>query len=68
MEYEVWTCKLVIPKGTIPPEINGFDSVPRQAAIQAVTLYTDVVACFSGWGGTLSETELAVVRRGSEST
>ena len=61
-EYQVWTCKIVVSKEANLPD--GFDSIPRQAAINAVEKKGIVVTdCFSGWGGDLTESELEVVNR-----
>lgn len=59
-KYSVWECKIVVPAEYNLPE--GFDLPPRRAAIDAVAKFgIPVVACFSGWGGELSETEQACV-------
>lgn len=58
--YRVWECKIVVPHDAPMP--SGFDAVPRRAAIEAVEAFgVDVVCCFSGWGGSLDETEIAVI-------
>ena len=54
-KYQVWECKIVVPGDAVMPE--GFDLAPRLAAVCAVEEYVPVVACFSGWGGTLSQAE-----------
>ncbi len=52
----VWTCKILV-QGEIP---DGFDAPPRSAAIKAINdSGIDVVRCWSGWDGVLSEDELA---------
>lgn len=56
-EYQVWTCKIVVPKDVELPK--GFDSPPRQAAIKAISeAGVEVLGCSSGWGGTLTKGEL----------
>jgi hypothetical protein len=60
MKYKTWECKIVVPMDATLPE--GFDSPPRQAAMDAVARAgVPVLACFSGWGGTLTDTEVEVV-------
>lgn len=58
-KYRVWKCKLVVRGDSELP--NGFDHPPRMAAIQAVLKHFDVLACFSGWGGELTEGEIEVM-------
>ena len=58
-KYRVWTCKVVVPADIELPD--GFDNSSRRAAIEAVGKEAEVVACFSGWGGELSDEELAEV-------
>lgn len=58
-EYKIWTCKIVVLIDAKLPE--GFDAPPRRAAIEAVTQHVPVLSCFSGWGGSLNESELKVV-------
>ena len=55
-KFKIWDCKILVPiDAELPP---GFDSPPRQAAIKAVEdAGIEVLACSSGWGGTLSEEE-----------
>lgn len=49
-----------MPEGTVFPE--GFDSVPRRAAIDAIEeAGIEVLSCFSGWGGKLSEIQSGIV-------
>ncbi len=61
-EYQVWQCKIVVPKGAKLPK--GFDFPPRRAAINTVTDHgIDVLSCFSGWAAELTEGELAIVRQ-----
>lgn len=60
-EYRVWDCKIVVPSGEELPQ--GFDSPPRIAAIKAVEAAgVEVVSCFSGWAGSLTPTQLELVR------
>ncbi len=60
VNYRVWDCKIVVPVNVAMP--MGFDYPPRRAAIDAVEAAgVEVVACFSGWGGTLEEKYLAVI-------
>ncbi len=59
-KYRVWECKIVVPMDAVLP--NGFDFPPRRAAIETVEAHgIEVVSCFSGWGGSLDESELAVI-------
>ena len=59
-KYKVWDCKIVIPIEAKVPD--GFDAPPRTAAINAVVgAGINVCACFSGWAGTLTQTELKIV-------
>jgi hypothetical protein len=59
---KVWTCKIVLPNDASLSD--GADFPPRRAAMEAVTGITDrpIVGCFSGWGGTLTESEAAYLR------
>ncbi len=58
--YKVWDCKIVIAGDSDTP--MGFDSPPRIAAEQAVEdAGFEVLANFSGWGGTLSKIEYDIV-------
>ena len=55
-EFQVWTCKIIVPVNSELP--NGFDAPPRTAAIEAVEKAgVKVIACASGWGGTLTKEE-----------
>jgi len=55
-KFEVWTCKILVPEGT--KMTPGFDLPPRTAAIEAVEKEgIHVIACASGWGGTLTKEE-----------
>ena len=56
-KYKVWECKIVIKSDAeFPKHINGFDSVPRRAVIDAIEAHNiEVIDCFSGWGGSLNE-------------
>ena len=57
MKYRVWECKIVVPADSPLP--FAFDLPPRDAAQKAVEASgVPVLACFSGWGGQLSATEL----------
>lgn len=61
-KYKVWTCKIVVAGDTELP--NGFDAPPRSAAEMAVERHgIKVIANLSGWGGSLTETELEIVER-----
>lgn len=59
--YRVWTCKIVVKADAALPD--GFDSPPRRAAIDAVANVVGdaYLACFSGWGGTLTSSEREVM-------
>ena len=57
--YRVWECKIIVPIGTKFP--SGFDAPPRSAACMAVEKVTDIVGCFSGWGGSLDEIEVDIL-------
>ena len=59
-KYKVWFCKIAVPADAELP--RGFDWPPRTAACEAIeNSGIEVVACFSGWGGKLSEGEIAVI-------
>lgn len=59
-QFKVWSCKIVVAGDTIIPD--GFDWPPRRAALEAIEAGgIEVLSCFSGWGGTLTETETEVV-------
>ena len=60
--FRVWECKIVVAGDTeIPDE---FDHPPRYAAISAIGAHDiEVLSCFSGWGGTLTETQLEIVEK-----
>lgn len=59
MVEQVWECKIVIDAPNLP---GGFDYPPRMAVIKAVEeAGFPVLACFSGWGGVLTEAEKSVV-------
>ncbi len=63
ISFRVWSCKIVVPNDAKLPD--GFDSIPRLAAISSVEQEgIEVLNCFSGWGGTLTETESEIVERG----
>lgn len=56
-DFDVWHCKLVIPKAD--KHDRPTDSIPRFALINACEEeYGRVVSCFSGWGGSLTNSEL----------
>jgi hypothetical protein len=58
-KFKVWSCKIVIPDVEIP---DGFDFPPRFGAISVIEENNiKVLACFSGWGGTLTEGEREIV-------
>lgn len=58
-KYRVWFCKIVVDASEhLPP---GFDNVPRSAACAAVEGHIPIRACLSGWGGSLTEGEMAVI-------
>lgn len=63
----VWDCKVVVKKdGKELP--GGSDVPPREAVIEAIeSLGFEVIACSSGWGGTLSTLQLRAVNEGFES-
>lgn len=55
-DYKVWECKIVVPADAALPD--GFDLPPRLAAKRAVLQAgINVISCFSGWGGTLTDAE-----------
>jgi len=59
-EYKVWTCKIIVKDEKELP--NGFDSPPRNAAIDAIEAHGfNVVSCFSGWRGKVSKLEKAII-------
>lgn len=59
-DYKVWTAKIVVPADAELPD--GFDFPPRRAAVHAIEgRGIQVVAAFTGWGGTLTEDELRVI-------
>ncbi len=61
-KFRVWDCKIVVPIDVEIPD--GFDWPPRCGAISAVEANNiKVLGCFSGWGGTLTETEIEVIER-----
>jgi len=63
VKYKVWNCKIVMPYDAELP--SGFDRPPRRVAIEAVeNAGVHVISCFSGWGGTLTKTELEVLNEG----
>lgn len=55
-KVKVWECKIVVPADAeLPP---GFDYPPRIAAIKAIqNAGVPVLACASGWGGSLTREE-----------
>jgi len=54
-KYKVWECKIVVKSDAEFP-FQGFDAPPRRAAIEAVEKHDiEVLSCFSGWGGSLTE-------------
>lgn len=60
-QYKIWTCAIVIPADTKLP--LGFDTYPRQAALEAVELFVEPLACFSGWGGRITPKQRRIVER-----
>ena len=61
-KFKVWGCKLVIPSSVGLP--SGFDSPPRSAVQMVIEgLDIPIVCLFSGWGGTLVDTELVVANQ-----
>jgi len=59
--WKCWSCKIVVDEKTLP---EAFDAVPRRAAIEAVEKSgIKVIACFSGWGGKLTDDEKEVIKR-----
>ncbi len=55
-KYKVWRCALIVAEDAVLPD--AFDFPPRQAVISSVeTAGVDVVVCFSGWSGDLTERE-----------
>jgi len=64
-DFKVWSCKIVVRGDVLIPD--GFDFPPRCGAIDAVEKTgIEVLDCFSGWGGTLTETEREIVERKTE--
>ena len=64
-KYRVWNCKIVISEDTKLPD--GFDSVPRAAAWEAIEeTGVKILMCFSGWGGELDHYEQEVVDKDME--
>lgn len=61
-KYRIWSCKLVLHPD-VRISIMGFDIVPRKGAVEAVEKATgmDVLSCFSGWGGRLSDIQEEIV-------
>ncbi len=56
--FKIWDCKILVPISADLPA--GFDSPPRQAAIEAIEAEgIEVLHCASGWGGKLSDEEQA---------
>ena len=49
-----WVCIIgPVDEKEFPEQVNGFDSVPRTAAIEAIESYgIEVKDCWSGWGCT----------------
>jgi hypothetical protein len=61
-KYKVWSCKIVVRGDVELP--SGFDFVPRRSAIGAVEAHDiEVLDCFSGWGGELTDGEEWIVDR-----
>ena len=58
--FKVWECKIVVASDAEIPD--GFDWSLSYAAISAIEAHgIGVLSCFSGWGGTLTETQTEVV-------
>jgi len=58
--YQVWECKIIVSNEAELP--LGFDSPPREAAIDAIQdAGIEVLDCFSGWGGKVSKLESAIM-------
>ena len=59
-KYRVWQFRIMIPLDAETP--IAFDGPPRSAAVDAVEAAgIPVIACFSGWGHSETESELAVI-------
>jgi hypothetical protein len=53
---QVWTCKIIVDADNLP---NGFDSPPRMAAEKAIEdAGFKVLTNASGWGGTLTDSDI----------
>lgn len=66
-QFKVWDCKIVVPINAEIPD--GFDWPPRHGAISALEANNiKVLGCFSGWGGTLTELETAIIERDISTT
>ena len=66
-EYKVWDCKIVV--ASEPGVPDGFDAVPRRAAIDAIEEKgIEVISCFSGWGGELTDIEIEIIERHKKPT
>ena len=62
-EFKVWSCKFGIPASIELP--NGFDAVPRNAVVKAVSEALGIeegMECFSGWGASFTEQEKAIIK------
>ena len=61
-KYVVWSCKIVVLVEHSSKIPDFFDVLPRGGAIRAVELAgIPVLACFSGWGGSLDRFESAIL-------
>jgi len=59
-KFKVWECKIVVADDVRIPD--GFDFPPRRAALEAIEAGgIEVLSCFSGWGGTLTATQMEIV-------
>ena len=59
-KYQVWECKVIVAADAELP--LGFDAPPREAAIEAIhAAGIQVLDCFSGWGGTISKLQEAII-------
>ena len=59
--FKVWECKIVVPGNVKLPE--DLEYLTRWGAINAVQdAGIDVICCFSGWGGELTQGELTLAK------
>ena len=59
--HQVWECKIGITNHVVLP--NGADWPMREAVIRAFREIAGIEAefCFSGWGGSLTDSEAGIV-------